>query len=40
VTVIDIAVTQELAEPYRRDALKKPVRKLAKYRALSLADTY
>jgi sulfoacetaldehyde acetyltransferase len=40
VTVVDIPLTQELAEPYRRDALRKPVRKLAKYRALSLAESY
>ena len=40
ITVIDIPLTQELAEPYRRDALRKPVRKLQKYKALSLADSY
>jgi sulfoacetaldehyde acetyltransferase len=40
ITVIDIPVTRELAEPYRRDALRKPVRKLAKYKALSLAESY
>ena len=38
VTVVDIPLTRELAEPYRRDALRKPVRKLAKYKALSLAE--
>jgi sulfoacetaldehyde acetyltransferase len=40
ITVIDIPLTRELAPPYRRDALRKPVRKLDKYRALSLADSY
>jgi sulfoacetaldehyde acetyltransferase len=40
VTVIDIPLTRELAPPYRRDALRKPVRKLDKYKALSLADKY
>jgi sulfoacetaldehyde acetyltransferase len=40
ITVIDISLTQQLAEPYRRDALRKPVRKLDKYQALSLADRY
>ena len=32
VTVIEIMVTQELGDPFRRDALKKPVRTLAKYK--------
>jgi sulfoacetaldehyde acetyltransferase len=40
ITVIDISLTQQLAEPYRRDALRKPVRKLDKYQTLSLADRY
>jgi len=31
-SVLEIRVTQELAEPFRRDALKKPVRLLAKYK--------
>ena len=31
-TVLEIAVNQELGDPFRRDALKKPVRHLAKYR--------
>jgi sulfoacetaldehyde acetyltransferase len=30
-TVLELMVTQELAEPFRRDALKKPVRLLDKY---------
>ena len=37
VTVIEIMVTQELGDPFRRDALKKPVRLLDKYRAFSVA---
>ncbi len=36
-TVIEIMVTQELGEPFRRDALKKPQRKLAKYKEYSVA---
>ena len=32
-TVLEIVVNDELGEPFRRDALKKPVRYLAKYRA-------
>jgi len=31
-TVIEILVTQELGDPFRRDALSKPVRFLAKYK--------
>ena len=31
-TVLEIMVTQELGDPFRRDALKKPVRTLAKYK--------
>ena len=30
--VLEIMVTQELGDPFRRDALKKPVRRLEKYR--------
>jgi sulfoacetaldehyde acetyltransferase len=30
-TVLDVMVTQELGDPFRRDALSKPVRHLAKY---------
>ncbi|BAU47394.1 sulfoacetaldehyde acetyltransferase [Sulfurifustis variabilis] len=32
-TVLDVQLTRELGEPFRRDALKKPVRYLAKYKA-------
>jgi sulfoacetaldehyde acetyltransferase len=32
-TVLEMMVTQELADPFRRDALAMPVRHLAKYRA-------
>jgi sulfoacetaldehyde acetyltransferase len=32
-TVLEMMVTQELGDPFRRDALSKPVRYLAKYRA-------
>ena len=32
-TVLEIMVTQELGDPFRRDALKKPVRMLDKYKA-------
>jgi sulfoacetaldehyde acetyltransferase len=32
-TVIEMMLTQELGDPFRRDALSKPVRYLAKYRA-------
>jgi len=31
-TVLELMLTQELAEPFRRDALKKPVRTLEKYK--------
>jgi sulfoacetaldehyde acetyltransferase len=31
-TVLEVMVTQELGDPFRRDALAKPVRHLAKYR--------
>ena len=40
VSVIEIPVTRDLVEPFRRDALKKPVRKLAKYQQYGLAQTY
>ena len=36
-TVIEIMVTQELGDPFRRDALKKPVRSLAKYKDYTVA---
>ncbi|MSP83084.1 MAG: sulfoacetaldehyde acetyltransferase [Alphaproteobacteria bacterium] len=36
-TVIEIMVTQELGDPFRRDALKKPKRLLDKYKAYSVA---
>lgn len=32
-TVIEMMVTQELGDPFRRDALSKPIRHLAKYKA-------
>jgi len=32
-TVIEVMVTQELGDPFRRDALSKPVRYLAKYKS-------
>ena len=31
-TILEVVVNQELGEPFRRDALKKPVRHLPKYR--------
>ena len=36
-TVLEIMVTQELGDPFRRDALKKPVRLLDKYKAFTVA---
>jgi sulfoacetaldehyde acetyltransferase len=36
-TVIEVMVTQELGDPFRRDALKKPVRLLDKYKDYSVA---
>jgi len=36
-TVLEVMVTQELGEPFRRDALKKPKRLLEKYAAYSVA---
>ena len=35
-TVIEVMLTQELGDPFRRDALKKPVRLLDKYKAYSV----
>jgi sulfoacetaldehyde acetyltransferase len=32
-TVIEMMVTQELGDPFRRDALSKPVRYLQKYQS-------
>jgi sulfoacetaldehyde acetyltransferase len=34
-TVLEVMVTQELGDPFRRDALSKPVRHLAKYQKFS-----
>jgi sulfoacetaldehyde acetyltransferase len=34
-TVLEVMVTQELGDPFRRDALSKPVRLLEKYRAFA-----
>ena len=31
-TVLEMMVTKELGDPFRRDALSKPVRHLAKYK--------
>jgi sulfoacetaldehyde acetyltransferase len=36
-TVIEIMATQELGDPFRRDALKKPVRVLDKYKGYTVA---
>jgi len=36
-TVLELMLTQELGEPFRRDALKKPVRYLEKYRPYAVA---
>jgi sulfoacetaldehyde acetyltransferase len=36
-TVLEIMVTQELGDPFRRDALKKPRRMLDKYKAYTVA---
>jgi sulfoacetaldehyde acetyltransferase len=36
-TVLELMVTQELGDPFRRDALKKPVRVLDKYKAYTVA---
>ena len=35
-TIIEIMVTRELGDPFRRDALKKPVRLLDKYKAFTV----
>jgi sulfoacetaldehyde acetyltransferase len=32
-TVLEMMVTKELGDPFRRDALSKPVRHLDKYKA-------
>jgi sulfoacetaldehyde acetyltransferase len=32
-TILEMMVTRELGDPFRRDALSKPVRYLDKYRA-------
>ena len=34
-TVVEIMVTKELGDPFRRDAMKLPVRHLEKYKATS-----
>ena len=36
-TVIEVMVTQELGDPFRRDALKKPKRVLDKYKHTTVA---
>ena len=36
-TVIEVMVTQELGDPFRRDALNKPQRLLDKYRHTNVA---
>jgi sulfoacetaldehyde acetyltransferase len=36
-TILEIMVTQELGDPFRRDALKKPMRMLDKYKAFTVA---
>ncbi len=36
-TILEIMATQELGDPFRRDALKKPVRLLDKYKAYTVA---
>src|SRR5499433_1877859 len=36
-TILELMVTQELGDPFRRDALKKPVRTLDKYKAYTVA---
>ena len=35
-TIVEIMVTRELGDPFRRDALKKPVRMLEKYKAFTV----
>jgi hypothetical protein len=39
VTVIDVSVPSDLVEPFRRDALKRPVRKLPKFKKYGLASS-
>ena len=34
-TVLDVLVTQELGDPFRRDALSRPIRYLEKYKTCS-----
>ena len=36
-STLELMVTQELGDPFRRDALKKPVRALDKYKAYTVA---
>jgi sulfoacetaldehyde acetyltransferase len=36
-TILELMVTQELGDPFRRDALKKPVRLLDKYKGYTVA---
>ncbi len=36
-TILEVMVTQELGDPFRRDALKKPVRLLDKYKDFTVA---
>jgi sulfoacetaldehyde acetyltransferase len=34
-TVLEVMLTRELGDPFRRDALRRPVRLLEKYKAFS-----
>ena len=36
-TIVECMVTQELGDPFRRDALKKPQRTLEKYKDYTVA---
>ena len=36
-TIIEVMCTRELGDPFRRDALKKPVRLLDKYKAYTVS---
>jgi sulfoacetaldehyde acetyltransferase len=36
-TILEVMATQELGDPFRRDALKKPMRMLDKYKAFTVA---
>ena len=36
-TILDVHVTKELGDPFRRDALKKPKRLLDKYKHTNVA---